>query len=58
VIGTLRINIKDADDQNKITIIDFELNNFVVSVEGNWLNGKRDKLFSKQNVMLKKLARY
>jgi hypothetical protein len=55
---TLRINIKDGDDENKITIIDFEFNDFVVCVEGNWLNGKGEKLFSKQNVMLNKLARY
>ena len=38
VIFTLIINIENADDKNKVAVVDFELNDFVISVEGNGLD--------------------
>ena len=55
VIFTLIINIENADDKNKVAVVDFELNDFVISVEGNGFDGKWKKLFSQQNVMLSEL---
>jgi len=55
VIFALRINIEDTDDKNEVAIVNFQLNDFVISVEGNGLNLKWKKLFSKENIILKKL---
>ena len=55
VIFTLRINIEDADDKNEVTIINFQSNDFVISVEGNGLNGEWKKLFSQENAIFNKL---
>ena len=38
VVFTLSVDIEDVDDENKVTIIDFELNDFTISVEGNGLD--------------------
>ena len=38
MVFTLIIDIEDADDQNKVTVVDFELNDFVISVKGNGLD--------------------
>ena len=35
MVFTLIIDIEDVDDKNKVTVVDFELDYFVVSVEGN-----------------------
>jgi hypothetical protein len=40
VTFTLIINIKYVDNENEGTIIDFKLNDFVVSIKGNRLNRK------------------
>jgi hypothetical protein len=38
MIFTLRINIENADDQSKVIIVNFKLNDFVIFVERNRLN--------------------
>jgi hypothetical protein len=53
MILTFSFNIENINDENKIPIVDFELNDFVIFIEGNRLNRKWEKLFSKQNVLLK-----
>ena len=52
VVFTLIIDIEDVDDKNKVTVVNFKLNDFVISVEGNGFDGKWKKLFSEQNVMM------
>jgi len=58
VISTLRIDIENVDDKNEVTIVNFQSNHFVISIEGNGLNGKCEKIFSKENVVFKKLMIY
>jgi hypothetical protein len=55
---TLRISIEDADDEYEITVVNFKFNNLTIIVKGNGLNGKCNKLFSNQDIMFKKFARY
>jgi len=52
VVFAFSINIEYTNDKNEVAIVDFEFYNLVVSIEGNRLNWKREKLFSDKNVML------
>ena len=55
MIFAFRVNIEYANDKDEVTIVDFELNDFVIFVEFKRLHRKRMELFSEINFIRKKL---